>query len=249
MNRVAVGWLTTAAGVIWVSVGPAAAQAPKADEYISKASTKTMIVERRPAEAPPCLPFDKMPEAVRDRVRQVVEGATLATHGTPEIFACKPAQYYWFLDHPDRASIAWQRLGAKCMEVNDRGDGRFGWIDGQGSDIHWDTVFRGPRMRVWYAEGKVRPAALLPLVPVRAVFVLQHAEGHGESGRLLLRHHADLYLYTDSKTAAWLTRMLGASAPRIAEQYVGQLQMFFAALAWHFDQHPDQAAGLLATEK
>ena len=77
--------------------------------------------------------------------------------------------------------------------------------------------------------------------------MIQHVDGHDEAGRPLVRHQADLYLHTDSKTAVWVTRMLGPSGPRIAEQYVGQLQMFFAALAWYFDQHPDQAASLPAS--
>ena len=39
--------------------------------------------------------------------------------------------------------------------------------------------------------------------------------------------------------------MLGASAPHLAEQYVGQMEMFFGALAWYLDQHPEQAEVML----
>ena len=114
------------------------------------------------------------------------------------------------------------------------------------SEVHWDTVYASPRLRIWYAEGRVRPAVLLPLVPFRAVLVLHHVEGRDAAGRPLLRHQADLTLHTDSKTAALITRLIGPSAPKLAEQYIGQVQMFFAALPWYLDQHPEQSATLLS---
>ena len=55
-----------------------------------------------------------------------------------------------------------------------------------------------------------------------------------------------MILNTDSKVAALAARMLGVSAPRVAEQYVGQLQTFFGALAWYLSEHPDRVSELLA---
>jgi hypothetical protein len=131
------------------------------------------------------------------------------------------------------------------MEITDRGNGRFGWTDGEGSDVHWDTIFANSLYRVWYAEGSVRPAPLLPALPVRAVVVLRHAQGHDRAGAPLIHHQADLYVQTDSKTAILVTRLMGASAPRLGEQCVAQLEMFFSALVWYLDQHPEWAMSLL----
>ena len=30
----------------------------------------------------------------------------------------------------------------------------------------------------------------------------------------------------------------------MAEQYVGQVEMFFAAMSWYLDQHPDRAEAM-----
>jgi hypothetical protein len=38
---------------------------------------------------------------------------------------------------------------------------------------------------------------------------------------------------------ALAARILGASAPRMAEQYLGQLQMFYGGMAWYL--HQDEA--------
>jgi hypothetical protein len=140
----------------------------------------------------------------------------------------------------------WRRLGAKVADVQDQGGGRFGWADDKGSEVHWDCVLDAPGRRVWYAEGSVKPGLLLPAVPVRAVLALDYTEGRDVKGRPALRHQAELVVRTDSKAVALAARLMGSSAPHAAEQFLGQVEMFFGALAWHLDQHPDEAEKLFA---
>src|SRR5207248_3339146 len=99
----------------------------------------------------------------------------------------------------------------------DRGNGRFGCKDGQGSDVHWATVVSDGSKRVWYAEGVVKLGLLLPSVPVQAILVMNIEEGHNKTGQRAVRHQAELIVHTDSKAAALATRILGASAPHVAE--------------------------------
>ncbi len=224
-RRIGVGWLGVLAGVLWAGLGGARAQSPW--------------------ETAP-VPVDRLPYLVREAVRQTLAQPTYHAQGPAECFICDPARYHWFLDHPDRAVVAWRRLGAKCVDIQDRGNGRFGWSDTLGSDISWTTVYRDAHMRVWYAEGKVRPGTLLPFLPVRAVVVLRYAEEYDQTGTSFLRHQAELFLHTDSKTAAVAARLVGVSAPRLGEQYVAQLEMFYSALSWYVSQHPRQAEALLS---
>ena len=182
--------------------------------------------------------LEEMNEQDQARVRGVLDRPTLSARGNTETFHCQPEVYRWLLDHPDRAAHMWKRMGAVCADITDRGGGRFGWSDGQGSDLVWETVLRSPQQHVWYAEGVVRPGALLPLVTVRAVVVLHTTEGHDGAGRPAMRHWGEVVLHTDSRAAALATRLAGGSAPRMAEQYVAQVQTFFAALAWRLDRVP-----------
>jgi hypothetical protein len=59
-------------------------------------------------------------------------------------------------------------------------------------------------------------------------------------------HQADVFVQTDSQTAALITKLLGASAPKLAGQCIGQMEMFFSALAWYVDRHPERAETLLS---
>lgn len=191
------------------------------------------------------LPLDAVAELTRARVQAVFDKPTLRSRGPIESFTCQPAIYDWLLDHPDLAVRLWRLLGAKCADILPEGGDRFLWKDGQ-SNVRWDTVLKQPGLRIWYAEGEVRPGLLLPSVPVKAVAVLRYSEGKDSAGRVALRHQVELTLHTDSHAVALVTRMLGASAPRVAEQYVGQIEVFYAALAWYLDQHPRHAEALFA---
>jgi hypothetical protein len=151
--------------------------------------------------------------------------------------------YDWLLDHPDLAVRLWRLLGAKTSEILPEGGDKYVWKEGQ-SAIHWDTILKRPGFRIWYAQGEVRVGHLLPAAPVTAVAVLRYTPGKTADGRPSVRHQVELTLHTDNHAAALAARVLGASAPRAAEQIVGQIEMFYAALAWYLDQHPRHAESL-----
>jgi hypothetical protein len=192
------------------------------------------------------LPLDELPPQARDKVQAVLEKPTLTVRGPVETFPCVPATYHWLLDHPDRGVQIWRRLGARCVDIASFGNGTFGWSDPLGSELTWSTVHLTPRMRVIYASGQIKPGMLMPRVPVQAVVVVRYTEDGQVNQRTTMKHQAEMALRTDSKAVAAATRMLGASAQRVGEQYMGLLQMFYSALAWYLDQHPDQADDLLS---
>jgi hypothetical protein len=192
------------------------------------------------------LPIAQLPAEWRQRVEHIAKEPTLYARGPAEAFAGQPLLYDWLLDHPDRGVVAWRRLGAKCAEITDRGKGVFVWKDGHGSEVHWQTLYRSEALRLWFAEGQVRPGPLLPPIPVEVVVLLRYGNRPDVPGRTLLFHQTDVFLRTDSKAAALITQLLGSSAPRVAEQCLGQLEAFFSGLVWYLDQHPERTHLLLA---
>jgi hypothetical protein len=191
---------------------------------------------------PAPVPLDELSPPIRDRVRVVLEHPTLSSRGPLEAFRCRPSIYFWLLDHPDVAMRLWRSLGAKCSDIHALGEGNFAWRDAQNGEVHWQTIVRTDKQRVWYAEGRVKAGPLLPAVSLRAVVVLNHQEGSDGKGKPAVRHQMDMILHTDSRAVSLAARLFGASAPRLAEEYVAQMEMFFGALAWYLTEHPDKAA-------
>jgi hypothetical protein len=250
-------WLGVAAGVLWISAGRGSAQSsPTGGPEESRKPTRTAkpVPDARSSVQDlqatlRRIPLDQVAPAHREAVRKVLEQPTLFGHGPLECFPGRMDLYQWFLERPDLAAQAWRRLGAPCSEITNCGKGAFSWTDGSGTEMTWRTVLVTERQRVWLAEGKVRPGLLMPTVPVQAVVVLRYADLKDRAGKPMLRHQADVFVQTDSKTAALVARMLGPSVPQMAEQCLGQLEMFFSALVWYCDLHPERVETVLGQQQ
>jgi hypothetical protein len=237
-------WLTglvCLTGLVWANGAVARAQAPFKVVPVSADKMDK-------AKAAAGVPLQDISERYREGVKTTIEKPALFTQGPVETFACSPKVYYWLLQHPDRGVVAWRRLGAQCVMINERGPGRFGWSDEHGSDLQWDTVYESKDRHIWYAEGKVRPAPMLPLVPVKALVSLHFSEEAGPGGVAMMQQQADMFLYTDSIGAALAAKLVGAAAPKMAEQCVSQMQMFFSGMAWYVNRYPDRAVVLFHEE-
>lgn len=182
----------------------------------------------------------------REAVLKVVGKPTLSTRAASPDVVCTPAVYEWLYDHPDRVSLAWRRLKVPCVEITDLGNGKFAWSDGEGSELVWQTVGRFPDGLVWYATGKVKPGAVTPTVPVRAVVIVSHPSKPQKDGLAAFSPTVQAYLQTDSRVANTLMRTLGPSASKLAEEGAEQLLVFFNAIARYVQRNPDQADALLA---
>jgi hypothetical protein len=190
------------------------------------------------------IPLDSFSPAVRDKVQGVLEKPTLSSRSVPETFNTDHASYRYLLEHPDHAIKLWRKLGAKVAEIDDQG-GAYVWQDGQGSEVTWQIAHREPgRFIVWYAEGKVKPTMLLAAQPFRAVAMLQYTEGIDVNGLPAVRHQVHFHLRCEGRAITLVAKILGNSAPRLAEQYLGQLQMFYGGLGWYLYQDQDRAKKL-----
>lgn len=197
---------------------------------------------------PIAIPWNDLSERSAALARQAADRPTVQARGPVDTFTCNPEQYLWLLDNPDRAVTAWRRLGAKCVSIQRRGAGKFGYADAAGSDVAWEVVHRAPGLRIWFADGKVKPSPVLPLVPVKALVVLRYVESKTPEGATTMQHHAEVVIHTDSKAASAVTKLMGQSAPKLAEQGLGQLQLFFSALSCYVGRHPERVEMLFRPE-
>lgn len=191
------------------------------------------------------IPVDTMPADVRDKARGVLDGASLSARGVAESFHAAPDVYRWLLDNPQIGIKLWRQLGATVSDVVEKAPGQYLWKDGQGSEVLWRTAARAPGLHVWYAEGKIKASALLPASSFRALVALHYTLGKDADGKDAVRHQVHFHLRCDGRAMALAARILGNSAPRLAEQYLGQLQMFYGGLSWYLCQDTARARRML----
>jgi hypothetical protein len=192
------------------------------------------------------IPLDALAPGIRERVAAVLEKPALSARGPAETFNADHATYRWLLEHPHLGVKLWRTVGARISEIDDRGGGMYRWHDSQGSEVYWHAALRQPGLVLWYAEGKVKPSALLPMTNFNAIAVLRYTEGKDARNEPAVRHQVHFMIRCDSRAVTFAARILGASAPRLAEQYLGQLQMFYGGMAWYLYQDPERARQLYA---
>ena len=212
-------------------------------------AASTQPVTPASAEMPAKLVLADVVEAKhREAVLAVVKKPTLTTRGVSPEISCTHAVYEWLLDHPDRTSLAWQRLKVPCVEIKDAGKGNFTWADADGSELAWQPVGRFKDGLVWYATGKVKCTPVTPTVPVKAVVVMHHP-AKPVDGLATFTPVTHVYLQTDSKAASVVLKIIGPTAPKLAEQGAEQLLYFFSGIARYLQKHPDRAEELLGPKK
>ncbi|MGL6073810.1 MAG: hypothetical protein ACRC8S_06570 [Fimbriiglobus sp.] len=207
------------------------------------------------APKPLAVPVNPSPEFLksldakfRDTVSTIMKSPTLTAHYQEEPFFSNPSVYDWLLDHPDRASLAWRRLKVPCLEIQEPKPGQFQFQDDKGTNITWQTVARFADGIVWYGTGNVKPAPVLPVVPVKAVAILKcprtAVDEKAESA--IFEPKVNVFIQTDSKAASAVLRIVGPAAPRMAEQGAEQLLLFFSGPSRYVFEHPEQREKLLA---
>ncbi len=190
-------------------------------------------------------------ENYREQVAQVIKAPTLAAKGTDEEFVAHPKVYDWLIDHPDRTAVGWQRMDVPCVDITALGKGQFYWTDEKGSELAWQAVGRFENGVVWYATGKMKAGALLPAVPVRAVAVL-HAPrvlADPKTGAATFKPTVHVYMLSDSRLATAALRVMGANAPKMAEEGAEQLLFFFSGVARYLHKNPDRIEATLSAKK
>jgi hypothetical protein len=217
-------------------------------EGVAFASPQAPVVKPASATSSPASPsiLQSVASPYRQAVREVIQDATLSARATEEPFLAHPNIFDWLTEHPDRASLAWLRMGVPCVEIRQLPDGRFHWKD-DGSELTWRLVGRFEHGMIWYATGSVKPGALIPAIPVKAVAVLATARVVDRlAGTTELAPTVNVFVQTDSRTANAALRILGPAAPRMAEQGAEQLMLFFSGPTRQIYKHPDQSERLLA---
>ena len=239
--------LAIATTVALALAGSTTAGEPKSLVGPRKPGVVTSPVVTVASSAQPKL-LDFVVESHREMVAAIIKSPTLAAKATDDEFVAHTKVYDFLLAHPERTSLAWQRLKVPCLEITDLGKGQYYWGD-EGSELTWQTVGSFENGVVWYATGKVK-AGVLPAVPVKAVAVLQSPHTQADAtDSATYKPVVNVYIQCDSKLAAAALRLAGPSAPRLAEEGAQQLMFFFSGVARYLHKKPDQIETLLGTKK
>ncbi|MFQ3650308.1 MAG: hypothetical protein SNJ75_08255 [Gemmataceae bacterium] len=227
--------LLASLGTIYAQSSPAAGSTTLHPQTVTNESLAT-----------PLVPPEQLPAEVREAVRLILDAPTLVSKAPAESFLAAPDVYQWLLANPKIAIQLWRLLGAKVSDISEPQPGRYVWRDGQGSEVFWRVIHTAPGVQVWYIEGKAKPNGFLLPAHFRALATLHYRVSQREDGQCSIRHQVQFHLRCDGKAVALAAKLMGASAPRLAEHYLTQLQVFHGGMAWYLCQDKERARRMLS---
>lgn len=184
------------------------------------------------------VPLEKLDPQLQAKVSHVLQKAGLYVRGPVESFPCRPVVYQQLLDNPDAVIHCWRLLGACKASIARQPDGTFLGKDTCGSELRWQPLVLEAGRRIWYVEGKGRPAPLMPMVHLKAVVLLRYQTVQGDDGRIGIRHRADMFAQYDSKAIDLLSKLGGLTADAAGQKVLDQVGLFYSGMAWYLSEHP-----------
>ena len=194
------------------------------------------------------VPLEKLDPQLQVKVGQVLQQAPLFVRGPVESFPCRPAVYGQLLDNPDWVIHCWRLLGACKANILRKQDGTFLGKDNLGSEIHWQPLLLEAGRRIWYVEGKGRPAPLMPVVHLKAVVLLRFQTVEGDDGRIGIRHRVDMFAQYDGKAVDLLSKLGGMSVDSAGKKVLDQVGLFYSGMAWYLSEHPHWGHQVIQTQ-
>ena len=195
------------------------------------------------------VPFQLLKEEDRQRVREVVEHASLYREVKGVPFKSRKEVYEYFLDHPDFGASVARALGLAKYRVIKEGDGRYFMDDARGAKGHFQVLYTDPKKRVFFAQGTYEKK-LVPKIVGRMVIVLEFEHRLDGEGQSYVENRLYGYLRVDNPLLDLLIKVIrpfvGGTLDRkttrtfrVVQEVSAQAYSDFAAFYRRLEESPE----------
>ncbi len=154
------------------------------------------------------VPFDRLPAAQQERLKDVMDGA--AFHRTVQglTFRSHEPVFLYLVDHPDFAAAAARALGVAKYRLEQRQDDTYWGDDARGAKGTVEMMYADSRKRVIHAQGTYDDK-WLPTIYARIVLILEFEHRNGPDGQTRVISDLTGYFRVDNTFVGVLARLVG----------------------------------------
>lgn len=179
---------------------------------ISKASTSR---EDR-AEAAREIPFDRLTEEARTRIKKVVDNPSMFRRMPVNVVDCDPKMYRFLIRYPEVVVNIWQLMGITKVDTTRVGPFLLNASDGVGTVTNIELVYGDHDTHVLYCEGYYEGPLFRKQLTGRCVLLLRSGYQQDERQEWQITNRMDVFLQVDNMAVDAVTRtvhpLLGKSA-------------------------------------
>lgn len=187
------------------------------------------------------VPFDRIPAASQERVRDVVEHAAFRHAVEGLTFRSREPVFLYLLDHPDFGASVARALGLAEYRVDRRSDGTYWLDDARGLTGIFQVVYADAQKRVVHARG-VYDSERLPTMHGRVVLILKLEHRQGDDGASRVTNDLAGHLQLDNPILGLLVRLVGPFVRGTVDRKVART---FRVIAEVSERAHDDPGGLL----
>ncbi len=182
------------------------------------------------------IPWERLDEAARTKVEEVVSGASLFRRMPVEVIQCDPKFFLFCLHHPEVVVNIWQVLGLSRMTLQPTPQGTYQLDDGMGTRCEVQFLFQSADLHVIYAQGSYEGPVLKRKVHGRAVLILHSPVRRQENGTSWIACRLETFLQMEPGAVEALTKTLHPLIGRVSDYNFKQTARFVEEL-WLCGQH------------
>jgi hypothetical protein len=187
------------------------------------------------------VPLDKIPQAHRDAVIEVIRDHTFHRKGEPETFPCHPRIYLSLLNEPTLTLALWKDLSPSPVQLRRTGPNSYQGTDGSGSSATWDFVYRSPRLHVLLSNLEYKSPKGNIHLQGRIILVIHTGYYREVNGDQWIQHDVEAFVKVDSRGWKGVARTVRPIIEKLLEDQVREAGWFVSLMGRLVVTYPNWA--------
>ena len=216
-------------------VDPLAAAPPGATESEALQATGSLAARRNAIQS---IPFEKLDEASRAKVNQVLSATTVFRRLPIRMVSCDPDLYQFLAYHPDVVVNIWQVLGIAQLELRQTGPNSFRVVETEGTAANIEFLYHSGDTHIVYADWTYASSLLGRRVSGRCLAVFKSGFVRETDGRCYVTSRLDGFLSVEPGGVEMLTKALHPFVVKNADTTFVQTISFIGSLSHTAELNP-----------
>jgi hypothetical protein len=187
------------------------------------------------------VPLDKIPEAHRETVVEVIRDHTFHRKGEPETFPCHPRVYLSLLNEPMLTLALWKDLSPSPVQLRRTGANTYEGNDGSGSAATWEFLYRSPRMHVLLSNLEYKSPRGNIHLQGRIILIVHTGYYREVNGDQWIQHDVEAYVKVDSRGWKGVARTVRPIVEKLLEDQVREAGWFVSLMGRLVAMYPNWA--------
>ena len=192
------------------------------------------------------LPWNQLSRTAHGRVSAVVEDLSLYRR-LPTVRCEVDSRAYHFLsNHPDVSVSLWRAMGISEMQMWQTGPYEYECDLQDGTIGVINVLYRDSGRQVVLCEGQFQSPLLANPISATGLLHLQTTIQHGEDGRTIVTHTADVFVKFSSQRVEALAKLISPLSFKMADKNFEEISLFLRLMDQAMSKQPgwvEQMAG------